>query len=124
LERDVLLLMAGGLEAADLVALITQLRALPWPLSVVIVCGRSKELFKVAAEAAADAPGPTHFRVLGRVDDVPEQMAAADVVVSKPGGMTSSEALAAGLPLLLVSPYPLQEEANANVLLENGAALR
>jgi len=51
-------------------------------------------------------------------------MAAADVMVSKPGGMTSSEALAAGLPLLLVSPYPLHEEANANVLLENGAALR
>lgn len=124
LERDVLLLMAGGLDATDLVALITQLRTLPWPLSVVIVCGRSKELLKVAGEATAEAPGPTYFRVLGRVDDVPDQMAAADVVVSKPGGMTSSEALAAGLPLLLVSPYPLQEEANANVLLENGAALR
>jgi len=45
-------------------------------------------------------------------------------VLTKPGGLTSSEALAAGLPLLLVSPYPLHEEANATVLLENGAALR
>src|SRR5690606_10703855 len=42
----------------------------------------------------------------------------------KPGGMTISEALAAGLPLVLVNPYPLQEEANANALLENGAAVR
>lgn len=122
--RDVLLLMAGGLDAGDLTALIRQLRSLSWPLSVVVVCGRSHELFKVASQEAAEAPGPARFRVLGRIDDVPVHMAAADVVVSKPGGLTSSEALAAGLPLLLVNPYPLQEEANANVLLENGAALR
>ena len=38
--------------------------------------------------------------------------------------MTISESLAAGLPLLLINPYPLQEEANANALLENGAAVR
>ena len=124
LDRDVLLLMAGGLEAGDLRALIGQLRSLAWPLTVLVVCGRSQELYKVANEAAAEAPGPASFRVFGRVDDVPDLMAAADVVVSKPGGLTSSEALAAGLPLLLVSPYPLQEEANANVLLENGAAQR
>ena len=124
LDRDVLLLMAGGLEAGDLRALIGQLRSLAWPLTVLVVCGRSQELYKVANEAAAEAPGPATFRVFGRVDDVPDLMAAADVVVSKPGGLTSSEALAAGLPLLLVSPYPLQEEANANVLLENGAAQR
>lgn len=123
-DRDVLLLMAGGLDANDLGALIRQLRSLTWPLSVTVVCGRSHELLKLAAREAAEAPGPAHFKVFGRVDDVPVHMAAADVMVSKPGGMTSSEALAAGLPLLLVSPYPLQEEANANVLLENGAALR
>lgn len=123
-ERDVLLLMAGGLDAADLAALIAQLRTLAWPLSVVVICGRSSELYRVALASVAEAQGPVQFRVSGLVDDVPVQMAAADVMVSKPGGMTSSEALAAGLPLLLVSPYPLQEEANANVLLENGAALR
>ena len=51
-------------------------------------------------------------------------MAAADVTITKPGGMTSSEALAAGLPMVIASPYPLQEEVNANVLLEQGAAVR
>src|SRR5690606_4845591 len=68
--------------------------------------------------------GPVHFKVLGYVDDVPSYMAAATLAVTKPGGLTSSEALAAGLPLLLVNPYPLQQEANANALLENGAAVR
>ena len=60
----------------------------------------------------------------GTVDDVPLRMAAADLALTKPGGLTTSEALAAHLPLLLVSPYPLQEEANADFLLENGAAAR
>ena len=123
-DRDVLLLMAGGLDAPDLVALMKQLRTLTWPLTAVVICGRSTELQRVATAAAAEAPGPVQFKVHGLVDDIPVQMAAADVMVSKPGGMTTSEALAAELPLLLVSPYPLQEEANANVLLENGAALR
>src|SRR5690606_24882881 len=117
--RDVLLMMAGGLEAGDLTTLVRQLRSLAWPLTVVVVCGRSQELYAVASEAAAEAPGPTNFRVLGRVENVPDLMAASDVVLTKPGGLTSSEALAAGVPLLLVSPYPLQEEANADVLLEN-----
>jgi processive 1,2-diacylglycerol beta-glucosyltransferase len=68
--------------------------------------------------------GPTSFHVVGRTDDVPRLMAAADLLVGKPGGLTCSEALAAGLPLAVVKPYPLQEEANANVLLEHGAAVR
>ena len=123
-ERDVVLVMAGGMEAGDLRNLLTQLVGFRWPLSVVVVCGRSADLLRVAHDTVSDATGPAHFKVLGYVHDVPTYMAAATVAVTKPGGLTSSEALAAGLPLLLVNPYPLQEEANANALLENGAAVR
>ena len=122
-DRDVLLLMAGGLEGDDLVAVLDQLRRLRWPLDVEVVTGRSQKLNRVA-ERYAEPDGPVRVRVHGFVTDVPMRMAAADIVLTKPGGLTSSEALAAGLPLLLVSPYPLHEEANATVLLENGAALR
>lgn len=123
-ERDVLLVMAGGMDAHDLTHVLDQLASFRWPLSVVVICGRSGELQRVAHDAAARAQPPVHVRVLGFVDDVATYMAAADLAVTKPGGMTCSEALAAGLPLLIVNPYPLQEEANANVLLENGAAVR
>lgn len=123
-ERDVLLIMAGGMDATDLRNLLTQLVGFRWSLSVVVICGRSAELSRVAHDTVAEAAGPVHFRVLGYVDEVPSYMAAATLAVTKPGGLTSSEALAAGLPLLLVNPYPLQEEANANALLENGAAVR
>ena len=51
-------------------------------------------------------------------------MAAGDLVVGKPGGLTTSEALARGLVFVIVSPIPGQEERNADHLLEEGAAIR
>ena len=51
-------------------------------------------------------------------------MAAADVPIGKPGGLTTSEALARGLPMVIVNPIPGQEERNADYLLEEGAAIR
>jgi hypothetical protein len=51
-------------------------------------------------------------------------MAAADLLVGKPGGLTSSEALARGLALVVVHPIPAQEERNADHLLETAAAIR
>jgi processive 1,2-diacylglycerol beta-glucosyltransferase len=53
-----------------------------------------------------------------------EYMAGADLLVGKPGGLTSSEALARGLALVIVRPIPGQEERNADHLLEAGAAVR
>ena len=123
-ERDVLLLMAGGLDAQLFRALLAQLRELRRPLSTIVVCGRSEHLVGVARGALEGYDGPVAFEVLGQTDDVPSLMAAADLLIGKPGGLTCSEALAAGLPLAVVKPYPLQEEANANVLLERGAAMR
>lgn len=123
-DRDVLLLMAGGMPEPDLRAVLAQLSGLKWPLDVEVVTGRSERLARSARQATGEHDGPVRFRVHGAVDDVPLRMAAADLALTKPGGLTTSEALAAHLPLLLVSPYPLQEEANADFLLENGAAAR
>ena len=129
-ERDVLLFMAGGMEAKTAKTLLEQLLTLRWPLQAVLVCGRSPDLVAqlrpLVAEArgAAEASGLVRPRLLGFTDQVPVYMAAADVMAGKPGGLTSSEALAAGLPMAIVQPYPLQEEANANYLLEAGAGMR
>jgi processive 1,2-diacylglycerol beta-glucosyltransferase len=51
-------------------------------------------------------------------------MAASDLVVGKPGGLTTSEALARGLVMVIVNPIPGQEERNSDHLLEEGAAIR
>lgn len=123
-DRDVLLLLASGLGAATLKRILEQLTSFRWPLHVMVVCGRSQQLGAVAQSFVERVEAPVTLSVSGFVSDMPLRMAAATLLVSKPGGLTSSEALAAGLPLMLVSPYPLQEEANANVLLEHGTAVR
>jgi processive 1,2-diacylglycerol beta-glucosyltransferase len=53
-----------------------------------------------------------------------ELMAVADLIVSKPGGLTTSEALALGKPLFILNPIPGQEAANSDFLLEHGAAAK
>ena len=123
-EKEHLLVLAGGLGADHVRKILTQLREFRWPLKVTVVCGRSSELATVAQEVVAESSGPVTFQVLGFVTNMPELMADATLALTKPGGLTSSEALAARLPMMLVSPYPLQEEINANVLLENGCAVR
>jgi len=123
-DRDVLLMMAGGMEARTVVALLEQVAGLRWPLHVVIVCGRSPDLVAQLKPIVAEARGLVRMRLLGFTDQVPTYMAAADLMAGKPGGLTSSEALAAGLPMAIVQPYPLQEEANATYLLEAGAGMR
>lgn len=122
--RDVLLLMASGLDQLTLKNVLASTKALRWPLTVVVICGRSQALVAVAERELLSYRGLINFSVLGFVEEIPRYMAAADLIVGKPGGLTSSEALAAGLPFAVVSPYPLQEEANANFLLESGVGLR
>lgn len=124
LEKEHLLVLASGLGAEILRRILAQLKEFRWPLVVTVVCGRSSELVRVAAEAVAEHDGPVTFEVRGFVTDMPDLMSRSTLAITKPGGLTSSEALAARLPLMLVSPYPLQEEVNANVLLENGCAVR
>jgi processive 1,2-diacylglycerol beta-glucosyltransferase len=53
-----------------------------------------------------------------------ELMAVSDLLITKPGGITVSESLAAGLPMILIEPIPGQEEANADYVVEQGTALK
>jgi len=123
-ERDTLLFMLSGLDAATARTLVRQLLDVRWPLQVVLICGRSPALDAAVRPLIAEARGLVRVRLLGFSDQIPTYMAAADLMASKPGGLTSSEALAAGLPMAVIQPYPLQEEANASYLLEAGAAMR
>lgn len=123
-ERDVLLLMASGLDPLTFRSLLAWTKELRWPLTVLVICGRSHDLVGVAERELLGYSGLISFMVLGFTEDIPRYMAAADLLVGKPGGLTTSEALAAGLPFAVVSPYPLQEEANANFLLESGVGFR
>lgn len=124
LPRDaaVALVMGGGLGLGPVATTVralarTRARVLP-----VVIVGKNRRLEKrVAEEARRDG---ADVRVLGFVENVFDWMHAADVLVTKPGGLSTSEALAAGVPLVLLRPLPGQEERNARYLVSRGAALR
>ena len=84
----------------------------------------SRNAALLASLKALEAAHPQRLRALGFTDQVPALMACADLAITKPGGLSTSECLAMGLPMLLVSPIPGQEERNAALLLQEGVALR
>jgi processive 1,2-diacylglycerol beta-glucosyltransferase len=91
-------------------------------VQILAVAGKNASLKRSLDKVAADRPGK--IVPLGFVDNMHELMAASDFAVTKPGGLTSSECLALGLPMVIVQPIPGQEERNSDFLLENGVALR
>ena len=64
-----------------------------------------------------------NVRVLGFTNQVPELMHISEFVVTKPGGLTTSESLACNLPMVIINPLPGQEEENAELLVKNGIAI-
>jgi processive 1,2-diacylglycerol beta-glucosyltransferase len=92
------------------------------PVEVVVVAGKNAAAKRQLE--AVEVPRRHRAKVMGFTTDIDELMAAADVVVSKPGGLTTSEVLARGAAMLVVNPIPGQESRNSDFLLENGAALK
>jgi processive 1,2-diacylglycerol beta-glucosyltransferase len=124
LPRDgaVVLVMGGGLGLGPVASTVRALARSAAAVMPVVIVGKNRALQRRVTEAARR--DGTDVRVLGFVGDVPDWMHAADVLVTKPGGLTTSEALAAGTPLVLLRPLPGQEERNAKYLVSHGAALR
>lgn len=112
----------GGLIGGDWARLLRSRDLLAKPIQVIIVCGRNEKLKERLARELKDYPHP--LLLTGYVDYVHELMAASDLLITKPGGLTSSEALASELPMLLYKPLPGQEHDNASFLVGTGAAVR
>ena len=100
--------------------ILSELDKVPRSFQTLVVTGRNQDLRRELA--AVDRKHPTH--VLGYASNMNELMAVADLIISKPGGLTSSEALALGKPLFILNPIPGQEAANSDFLLERGAAAK
>ena len=116
----VLLILGGGFGMGPVKEVLEAVNRSTTTLQVIVVAGRNLELRSQLA--LVDAKHPT--RILGFVDNMHEWMAACDLVLTKPGGLTRSEALAIGRPLLVFNPIPGQEAANSDYLLERGAAAK
>jgi len=124
-DAPMLLVSGGGVGVARLGATLDQLLSMPIDCGVALVCGRNERLRADGERTvAAHAGSRVRCTVLGFTDRMHELMHAADLAVGKPGGLTSSEALACGLPMAILHPVPGQEERNSDHLLEWGVAIR
>jgi len=121
-DLPTIILSLGGFGVGKIDDLIASLRAISTPVQILAMCGKNEELrAKLAAERNSE--GATVIPV-GYTRDMDEYMSASDIIVGKPGGLTTCEALAKGLVFVIVNPIPGQEERNSDHLLENGCAIR
>jgi processive 1,2-diacylglycerol beta-glucosyltransferase len=121
-SRPVVVQMAGGFGVGPIEKLFASLLQVPEPLQVVAVCGRNEKLRFDLDDL--DKPPRHKVKVLGFTREIDELMAVADLVISKPGGLTTSETLARGAVMVIVNPIPGQESRNSDYLLESGAAIK
>lgn len=121
-EKPTVLLLSGGFGVGPMKLMLASFKDCHRDLSLVVVAGKNGELEKECKTLARNLPIPV--KVYGFVTNMHELMDAADLIVTKPGGLTTTEILAKGKPMALVAPIPGQEQRNCEYLLEEGAAVR
>ena len=121
-DRPVVLQLCGGFGVGPVENVFRGILDVATPIDLVVVCGRNAKL----KSALHKLPVPERHRVhlIGLTQEMDRLMGCADVVVSKPGGLTTSEILAREVPFVIINPIPGQESRNSDYLLENGAALK
>jgi processive 1,2-diacylglycerol beta-glucosyltransferase len=128
LDARILLISAGGYGVGPLEQLVRDLLNLNRPWQIVAIAGKGEELKerldRIARQVGRLTSGADRLVPVGFTKDIDKYMAAADVLIGKAGGLTTSESLARALPMVLIDPIPGQETRNADHLLEAGAAIR
>jgi processive 1,2-diacylglycerol beta-glucosyltransferase len=121
-DRPVLLVLGGGHAVRHLEDVYRTLLKVERPLQIVVVTGRNTAARQRLQKL--EPPARHHTRILGYTEQMDDWLGAADLVVTKPGGLTVAESLARGAGMVIVHPVPGQEERNSDYLLEHGAAIK
>ena len=120
--KPMLLVSAGAAGGSYTTAVVKQTLRMTNDFQAVVICGANAELKSEVEHLVA---GREHqYRVLGYSSDMPDLLRIASLFVGKPGGLSSSECMAAGVPMVLIKPIPGQEDRNSDYLLESGAAVK
>jgi len=121
-DRTVILQLAGGFGVGPIEKIYRGLLEMNVPLEIVSVAGRNEAIKKELERI--EVPLRHRSRIIGFTETIHELMAVADLVISKPGGLTTSEVLASGAAMAIINPVPGQETRNSDFLLESGAAIK
>ncbi len=123
LNQDFTILVAsGGFGIGPVEEIVRRLHKLPQKLNILIMTGNNEELLQTLNRIPDNE---NHNKIIFPfIDNDQELMAISDIIIGKPGGLTTAEALAIGTPIVIIDPIPGQEVANANFLCRNLAGLR
>ena len=119
LHKHTILLMSGSMGYGHIDDSIEKLDRLNIDFQVIVICGNNARMYKKVKALTTQK----RFDIYGYVDNVDVMMDAADCIITKPGGITTSEAIAKGLPMIMVNPIPGHEMRNAEFMLNNGLSL-
>lgn len=118
----VVLIMGGGQGLGPIKHVVTALEKTDRDVQLIVVTGINSKLLKWLKAKSADFLNRVF--PLEYANNIEELMEISEIIVSKPGGLTTAEALAKGLPMVIVKPIPGQEENNTRILLRRGVAVR
>ncbi|MHC1694424.1 MAG: glycosyltransferase [Eubacteriales bacterium] len=118
-EVFTVLLMGGSMGFGNMTSTLKKLDSLSLEMQIIIVCGNNKK----AKDEIDKLETKKKILCYGFVDNVDQLMDASDCIITKPGGLTTSEALAKNLPILMINPIPGQEDRNVEFLLNNGMGM-
>ena len=119
-NKKTVLVMSGSMGYGHVEKVIEGLDGIDEDFQIISICGKNEKLLKALDKKTTKK----HLENIGFTDKVDLYMDAADCLVTKPGGLTTSEALAKNLPMIMINPIPGQEDRNAEFLLNTGAALK
>lgn len=120
-EKKVILLMGGGLGLGGIERTLQELEKIDQPLTLLVIAGRNEKLQQQAEDFAVHSHHA--IKAWGYTDAAKRLMGAADLLITKPGALTISEAFALGIPMLLHDPIPGPETENAVYATRHGAAV-
>ena len=116
-----LLVCSGGFGTGPVEPLVQALRKIQEPMQVLAITGKNSALYRRLEKLRSNFPHD--LKIYGFVDNMDELMDVSDLMVTKPGGLSCTEAMMKGLPMVLVAPIPGQEARNARIISKFGAAV-
>jgi len=121
-DVPILLIMGGGQGLGPIKTIVKSLEKSKIEFQELIVTGINKKLYKSLNKKIAKCK--KRILLFGFVDNINELMGVADIIITKPGGITTAEALTKGVPMIIVKPIPGQEANNSRYLTEKGVAIK
>lgn len=121
-KMPTILIMGGSQGLGPVRDIVRILEGIDIPFQLAVVCGTNKNLERVLKKTVSRYR--KKLLVFGHIENVDQLMEISSIVITKPGGLTASEACAKDLPMIIVNPIPGQEEKNTEFLLQEGAALK